>query len=458
VDLSEALARHVSSTTFADVPSAALDAAKRSLLDALGVSAAASTLARECLPFVELARAERAAPACTILGFGERTSPQAAVLANGALAHALDFEDAHDGALVHPNAAVVPVLLALAESRGGVQGPAFLTALAVGCDLTCRLSLAAGEALRLRGWYPPSLLGGLGATAAAASLLGLDQTRVLDAFSLAIGELGTHGELMHSRDSVLRSVRDAFPARAALTAALLAERGVRGFDRPLDGASGFFTAYAGGDLDVEPLLGGLGSSFAGAGISFKPWPSCRATHPFVEAMLALVREDGLRADELEQIVVTGGAVAEALVAAPRERKLRPGNVIEAKFSVYFTTAVAAATAELSLRSFDRLGDPQLLALAERVEFVLDPALDVVAGRVAVTTRDGRSAERSVVSVYGTPERPLSDADLRAKFDQCASFAAAAADWDRVADTILALDTLDDVGASLAPLLSRPPSH
>ena len=250
------------------------------------MSVAASGLAPECLPFVRLARAEGAAPVCSILGFDERTSPSAARASlNGALAHALDFEDAHDPSLSHPNAQTVPVLLALAESEGGISGRDFLAAQAVGCDLTCRLSLALGQVLAARGWYPPSLLAGFGATAAAANLLRLDERQTLDAFSLVLGQLGSHGQILGSTGSVIRSVRDAFPAQAALVSALLARDGVPGFDAPFEGPGGLCSTYAGGEGDLAAALDTLGSEYAGAGISFKPWPSCRATHAFVEGAL-----------------------------------------------------------------------------------------------------------------------------------------------------------------------------
>ena len=174
-------------------PPDAIEAAKLSLLDAMGVSIAAGTLGEGCAPFVALARAQGGEPVCTILGFGDRATAAGAALANGALAHALDFEDAHDEAFVHPNAALVPVLLALAEARGGVSGESFLTALAVGCDLTCRLGIALSTGLAARGWYGPPILGGLGAAAGAACLLGLDERGVRDgavADARAAGQLG----------------------------------------------------------------------------------------------------------------------------------------------------------------------------------------------------------------------------------------------------------------------------
>lgn len=450
---SSTLVRHCCRATYETIPGAALDAAKRSLLDAIGVSAAASGLAPECLPFVELARDQGRGP-CTILGFGERAAPIAATLANGALAHALDFEDAHDEALVHPNAPVVPVLLAIAESEPPVDGRRFLAAMAVGCDLTCRLSLACGRLLHARGWYPPSLLAGFGATVAGAHLLGLDERQTLDALSLVLGQLGAHGELVHAGGSVMRSVRDAFPAQAALASVLLARRGVRGYDEPLEGEAGFFRVYAGGDVDEEPLLAGLGETYAGAAISFKPWPSCRGTHAFVEGALALVDGFGLRAGEVERVRLAGAPVVGSIVAEPRARKLAPGSVIEAKFSVYSTVALALADGAVTLATFDdeRLDDESLLDLAQRITFEATPSVPVAGGVVAVERRDGTRLEHRVGSVLGSPANPLSDDALTAKFLDCIAHAATPLEPGRarrLAQDLLRLEEVDDVAAALA---------
>jgi 2-methylcitrate dehydratase PrpD len=454
MEVSSTLARHCSRTAFEDIPVRAAEQAACSLLDAIGVSMAASRLAPECAPFVELARAERAAPVCTILGFGERTSPSAAALANGALAHALDFEDAHDTALVHPNAPIVPVLLALAEAEPEIDGRRFLAAMAVGCDLTCRLSFAAGDRLRRRGWYPPSLLGGLGATAAGASLLGLDERATLDAFSLAIGQLGSHAELLHSPATVMRSVRDAFPAHAALAAVRLARNRLRGYDHPFEGASGFFPVYVGEPPNERILLEGLGETYAGSEISFKPWPSCRGTHSFVEGALALVHEHALEVGQIEHVSLVAAPVVGSIVAEPRARKLRPETVIDAKFSAYFTTALAFKEGRVTLEAFtvDRLADPELLALADRIEFEADPALDTGCGRVSVSTVGGATLVHEVTALAGSPANPLSREQLVDKFIDCARHAVCPFDASggrRFAEQILRLEEVESVAAELA---------
>ena len=453
VDVSEKIARHVSATRAEAIPANALEAARRSLLDAIGVSVAASGLAPECLPFVELARAERAAPVCSILGFGERTAPAAAVLANGALAHALDFEDAHDPSLCHPNAQVVPVLLALAQSEGGVRGGEFLAAMAVGCDLTCRLSQALGTPLADHGWYAPSLLGGFGAAAAAANLLRLDERRTLDAFSLLVGQLGSHGQIFGSTDSPMRGVRDAFPAHAALVSVLLAREGLRGFDRPFEGHGGLQAAYARGEGDLVSALEDLGERYAGEEVSFKPWPSCRATHAFVEAALELRGRERLQPAAIASVTLTGSPLATRIVAEPRAQKLRPGTIVEAKFSVFFTVALALATGKIALSSFTEatLDDPELLGLAGRIAFVADDAFGIDSGRVEVATTDGRTLAFEVAAAAGGPANPISDEALVAKFLGCTGYAAAPNDeasWKAFAARILTLEAAADVAAAL----------
>ncbi len=446
--ISAALADHVAAAGPADVPPEVLAAAARSLLDAVGVSLGAAGLVPECLPFVELARQEAGAADCTILGFDARASTTGAAFANGALAHALDFEDSHDLALCHPHAQVVPVALALAEARRPVSGARLLTAIAVGADITCRLSLALSDILRERGWYPPSLLGGFGATATAASLLGFDRRRTLDAFTLVLGQLGSHGRIHHGAGSSLRSVRDAFPAQAAILSALLAERGVRGDDEPLEGRGGFFDAYAGEAVEPRAILDELGERYEGAAVSFKPWPSCRATHAFVEAALRI------DAGSIVSVRLAGSPRVSDIVAEPRQAKLRPRTVIEAKFSAPFVSALALTDGEVGLHSFDenRLTDPALLDLAQRITFVADPRFGPEGGSLSVTTADGREATEVVAAAYGSPSAPIAAPDLLAKFLDCASHAPCARteqEWRALADAILAVGEADDAAASLA---------
>ena len=197
--LSLAIAERICAIGFADLPAQTVEITKRSLLDALGVSLAASGIGEGCEAFAQLAASAGAGvPESTVLGYGLRVAAPMAALANGAMAHALDYEDAFDGAPLHPNASLVAALLAEAEAIGGVSGRDFLAAMAVGCDFTCRLGLSLKTDPASLGWYPPPILGAFGATVAVARLHRLGPQQMLDALSLTLCQATCPGEIKYS--------------------------------------------------------------------------------------------------------------------------------------------------------------------------------------------------------------------------------------------------------------------
>lgn len=453
--LSDVLCRHVAAMTWDALPESARDGARRVLLDATGVIYAASGLAPEAQPFIRIAQANGVGR-CAILGTDVRVQPMAAALANGALAHAVDYEDAFDRAPAHPNASLVPVLLALAQSEGRIDGRRFLTALAVGGDLACRMALSLRQPMEVGGWYPPPIVAAYGAVAGAANLLGLNAAQVKDALSMVLCQVTMPGEIKYSRRTVLRAVREAFPAQAAITAALLAREGVAGFEAPLEGKAGFYALYAGGQFDPADLLDGLGDHFWGAELTFKQWPSCRGTHPFIEMALALRERHRLVPDQIVRVEVDVDDVQRMLVE-PLDRKQRPDVAIDAKFSIPFTTALALVRGKVGLDDFDAasLDDPAVLALAARIV----PA--VVAGdgwqrgsggALRLTRADGAVLSLDVDNALGCPARPLPHAAQVAKFVDCLGRAAKPLDPDAaaaLAARVLALETCADVGALFA---------
>jgi 2-methylcitrate dehydratase PrpD len=422
--VSRRLAEYVVGCAPRDVPEAAKNAAARSLLDAVGVSLAATGLGEGTAAFADLAREESGRGASTLLWDGSRLPAAAAAFANGALAHALDFEDAVDGLAAHPNAQVVPAALALAEEYDAT-GAELLTSLAVGCDTTCRIADLAGDRMSARGWYPPPIAGAIGATVAGALLARLDAEQVLDALSLVVSQTTASGEVKNSPGSLIRGVRDAFAAHAAVRAVQLARRGIRGFAAPLEGSAGFLATYAGADLDPTPLLRGLGQDFWGTEVSFKAWPSCRGTHAFIDAALRLRSEVDL--DDLEAIELTGAPV-NRMLAEPLAAKRAPRTAIDAKFSLPFTVALALVDGVVELGSFapDRLARPDLLAVARRVTFRPEPAWGTPArmtsGRISARLADGRERTLEVARPPGGPDAPMSTAALVEKFVECAGHA------------------------------------
>ncbi len=451
--LSARVAAHVAQCRFEALPYASVAAAKRAILDGTGVMFAASGLSDDVVPFVALARTQSASPQATLIGFDERVGVTMAALANGAMAHALDFEDAFDPAPCHPNASLLPALLSAAQFRPPISGRDFIAAVAVGCDLVCRLALSLRQSLESAGWYPPPILGAHGACAAVARALRLSPAQIIDAFSLLLCQNTCPGEIKHSPETVIRAIREAFPAQAALSSALLAERGVRGFAHPLEGRNGFFALFASGRYEPCDITDGLGQRFWIEALSFKKWPCCRGTHAYIEAAQTLRQEYGFSTGDIADLRIFGGEL-QRMLCEPRAQKQQPQTLIDAKFSLPFTLAVALRDQEVTLNSFTpaALSDPLLLSLAARARFEFGAAISLpAAGEIQLTLKDGRVLRHRVPQALGDPSRPLSDAALRAKFVNCTMNAArplSRRQAEALADRFMNLELEADVGALL----------
>jgi 2-methylcitrate dehydratase PrpD len=411
---------------FEDLPPTTVHAARRALLDATGVIAAASGLSPEARPFIDLAMSGNGARESSILGTGLGCPAPMAALANGAMSHALDYEDAFDGAPVHPDASLIPAVLALAQAREPISGRDLLTAIAVGSDLVCRLGLALQRPLEAGGWYPPPILGAFGAVAGCCRLLRLPASRLLDAWSLLLLQNSCSGEIKHSAESSIRAVREAFPAQAAVQCTLLAEAGIRGFSAPLEGRCGFFSLFAGGQYNPQVLRDGLGHRWYTEQLSYKPWPSCRGTHAAIEAALALRADPRFDAARVRDIVIEGGDV-QAMLIEPLVRKRAPLTAIDAKFSLPWTVALALVQGAVRLDGFDAVArsDEALRAMAGRCQWRARTgpgSRNAVAGALEIHV-DGVLLRREVTDPLGSPARPLSDGDLVEKFVDCLGRAA-----------------------------------
>jgi 2-methylcitrate dehydratase PrpD len=447
------LAEYVARTRFDDLPADVIAMTKRALLDAIGVSLAASGLEPACSPFIELALESGGPREATILGTQLRVPTVLAALTNGSFAHALDYEDAHEETRTHPNAAAIAAALPLAE-RVGASGRELVTAVALGCDVVCRLARAlVGDGAPPPGFYQPAIVGTFGAATAAAKLLKLTPEQVLDAWSLALCQNSCTQELQDSPESTIRAIREGPCARVGLESALLAAKGVRGFEAPFEGRSGFFVMYAGG-LQRQTLLTDLGKRFAGRDVSFKAWPSCRDTHVYVQAALELLGEHAIDAKEIAAVTVNV-TDKQMIVCEPAASKRRPQTAIAAKFSVYFTLAAALIDRQVDFESFSdaALERKDILALADKVAYRVLPSINDGAV-LEIQLRNGTTHRRNVRAVYGSPAAPMSDEALIKKFVDCGTRAAkphSAQALQDIAASILSLEAERNVRALIAKL-------
>jgi 2-methylcitrate dehydratase PrpD len=449
---SKILTEYIFNTNYSDLPKKAVEVTKMAILDAIGVTLGAGKMGEGCRTFVNLAKAGGGKEESTIIGFKTKVPSYMAAFANGAMAHSLDFEDAHEGALVHSNAATIPAALALAEANGKAGGRELITAVTLGSDIVCRLGLALNKNPMELGWYIPAILGAFGATTAAAKVLNLNTTQILDAFSLCLCQATCSAEIVNSPQSIIRSIRDSFAAKAGVLSGLLAKDGIRGFDFPFEGKAGLYHFYSQDDFNSEILLKDLGKVYESAKIAFKAWPSCRGTHAYVEATLKIIEEIKAAPEDIESIEVLVGAHSiNRKLCEPIESKRHPITAIDAKFSIPFTVATAMVKKEITLNSFNQqaLEDTKIAEAAEKVNYVTDERnwKESIAGSVTMKFKNGKTVSKTIDAVYGSPENPISRDSLIEKFMNCASYAAKKIPKNtlkNIADTILNLENVKNI--------------
>jgi len=459
--LSRQIARFIAETRYEHLPPLAVETAKKSLLDAIGVMLAASTLGDGCEPMLKVAVASGGHEESTIVGIGVKRPAPMAAFANGALAHAMDFEDTHDKAFVHSNAAAIPAALAVAEASGRISGKELITAIALGSELVCRLGLSIQDNLLEAGWYMPPIFGAFGAAAAAGKVMSLSPEQMLDALSLTLCQATCSAELTQNPQSVIRSIRDAFAAQSGVLSALLAKEGVKGFEQPFEGKLGFFHAYAKGRYDAEAITANLGTAYEMANVSFKAWPSCRGTHPYIEGALMIMREHGLRPDDIAAIKTVVSPVNQML-CEPLAAKRRPSSPINAKFSIPYAVSAAIHYGTVSLDHFqpEALGDDEVLRTAAKFSYEVDHTMglkDTLRGYTEIRTKD-RVFRTVVDAPYGDPGKPLGLDDLIAKFTACARHAAyphSERQLDHLVNCILNLESIEDIRKLTALLQAQP---
>jgi 2-methylcitrate dehydratase PrpD len=438
----------------ADPPAEVLHDARLRLLDTVGISIAALGSGPAEVAHALVTR-WGGAPGAGAIGLVERLPAPSAALVNGTLAHALDFDDTHVPSILHPSASIVPAALAAAE-EAGASGRTLLAAISVGNEIAIRLGNAGydpainNSVFFERGLHATSICGSIGAAAAAAVAYGLSTEQTAHAMAIACSMGAGLLEANRAGGSVKR-MHCGWAAHSGVVAAQSAAAGLTGPPTVLEGRFGFFQAYCGGAYDETALLGELGERWEIKACFVKPYPTNVFTHTGIDAALAL-RARGLKPEEVASVTIGAAAATLRTIANPREAKIQPESGYHAQFSGPFTFALA-------LRGGGGLGvylddftdaaveDPTNRALAAKVTHESDPRCEAIfpmhfPSIVTVITTDGRTLVEEVLANRGTAERPLSEDEVRVKYDLNARPLGSNAAV--IADRILGVAALDDV--------------
>jgi len=412
------LARFVCGLDAARLPARVVDQASLLALDTLGCGLAAVPLDFGA-SVLAAARRLGGPPESTLLG-GGRAGAASAVLANATLAHGLDFDDTREDAIVHTGCVAVPVALAVAEATGA-SGRAALGAIVAAVEVACRVGLAVPGRFHARHFHPTALAGCFGAAAAAGRLYGLDDERLAHAFGVCGSQAA--GIIEYLADgSWTKRLHAGWAAHAGVVAALLAREGFTGPRAVLEGDHGLYAAFAGGHdpSRLEALLGTLGREWEIERLTFKPYPCGSIAQPYMDCAARLRREHGPAPEQIAEVRCRTAAGPVPRLWEPLEAKRRPPNGYAAKFSLPYLVALVLANGHAGLDDFSdaAVADERVLALAARVGYEIDPAIDYprrFVGHVAVRLRDGRVLEAAQDHPRGGPDSPLTREELEAKF-------------------------------------------
>ena len=452
--LSSELARWAAGVAFGNLPQDIVAATKLRVMDVIGLAlAGAETDFGRSVR--EAALAISTAGPCRILGFGDRVGVTAAAFANGAFSQALEFDDTHNESIVHMSSPAVAVALALSEFTT-VSGRDLITAIAIGNEISCRVGSVSSGELHRRGFHPTGLFATFGAAYLAGKLLGLDA----DALARAAGIAGSFasGLLECWVDGTqTKFLHPGWSAQSGIMAALLARSGVTGPAQVFEGRWGLFASHvqdSSAHRDFARINDRLGEHWESRNSSFKPFPAAHVIHPYISAVLRLRAKHGIKPDDVERIECPVTAFMVGIVCEPTAEKLAPASDSHGRVSLQYSVAEALYHGALGKAAYsaESRGNPEILALAHRVQYHIDPDYPGPGrfkGAAKITLKDGRAFEEIEEYNRGSAENPMTYQELRSKFDDNSSGYLSAQQRDRLASKIEQLEFLPAASAMFA---------
>jgi 2-methylcitrate dehydratase PrpD len=456
--ISAAVAGFIATTSFDEIPDQAIAAAKRCLIDGLGVMLAGATvrgseILREYISSVGPPGRDREAGEATVLGPERLRAPAAqAALANGASGHAMDYDDTQlssspdrvFGLLTHPTVPALAASLAVGE-RMNVSGRAFLHAFLTGFEVECKMAEAIHPDHYQHGFHSTGTIGTFAAVASGAALMKLTSQQIPHALGIAAS---MSSGIRVNFGSMTKPLHAGRAAENGIVAAALASRGFTAGDDPLDGEWGYFQVLGNG-ADVGRIVPALGKPFSivNPGVSFKPYPCGSLGHPTMDAMLKLVTDHDIKPEQIARIRVRAGS---NILNPLRYRTAK--TELEAKFCLPFMMASIALRRRAGIREFtdEFVSSAPVQKMMAQVDTVFDQQIeargfDKMRSVVEVVLADGRTlTETSDERYRGGPENPFTRADLHGKFTDCASLVLPADRIRHALELIESVETLKSV--------------
>ena len=443
-DRTRLLAEEMTGLSYGVLAPEDVEQVKRLVLDHVGVAWRGSDMpwSRALAGWAaSLGNGVRESSGCVIVGTATRAAPSVAALVNAAAAHGMELDDTHDESLSHPGAPVIATALA-AGSVTEASGEAVIAAIVAGYEVMARVGMATGaDEVIERGFHPTALFGGFGAATAAAKLYGLDAAEMEQAWGLVLSAAG--GSMQFSQDAsgtTVKRLHAGYGAQHGTMAAEHARLGIAGPARAFDGRYGLCALF-GLRPRPERLERRAGEPLQIHRISLKPYPCCRLFHSTIDA-LGEVTDDFTMPDDAIAGIKVGGP--DILVSQHMLR--RPQSVMAAQYSLPYALGASIVCGPGHYEGYEgeRLDDPRILALADRVEAVADDAMQAAfpahfGSWVELARPDGTHRRAEVLDSRGTPARPLAAGSIADKVGGLLAATNHAPEVGDLADAVWSLD-------------------
>jgi 2-methylcitrate dehydratase PrpD len=458
--VTEKIAGFIVDTDYEDIPRDTVEKAKRTALDCLG-AALAGVGEPVSQTITGYATKLGGPPQASVFGAGVKVSVRDAALANGVIAHSLDYDDC--GVKIgHPSVLVLPAVLSLGEHLGA-SGRDILTAYMLGLEIEGKLALHADFKLMQARLNHQTWYGSIGAAAACTKLLRLDVAKTRMALGIAAnfacGLSANHG-------SMAGAMAAGNACRNGVIAVLMAQEGVTANSNIIEAKNGFYDTLVGaGHYDAERMANGLGNPFyiESPGIGLKKYPSCYHTHRALDSVFQLLGEHRLTEKDIVEVDVGTSERAMRVLAFSE-----PETPYQAKYSMPYCIAAAVVDGQVTLKTFtsDKMQDRGILEARKKVHLSfpdlpiwpgladVGPDTEFVGNPVTIRTTDGRSYAARVDIPRGDPALPLTDDELLSKYRDCGRSQLSSDDIERSVSLVLELEKVSNIGTLTAKFSSR----
>ena len=412
VPVTKAFAGFVADLTYESIDPKVLENLKWLLLDYLGVTAYGGSKIESSEPFLHsmLNLSGNAPGTCTVLTKGQRFLPQYAALLNGVYSHTLDFDDTFADGPLHPGSSIVSAALTQAEVSGA-DGKCILTGLAAGYEIICRLSSTLGYGAYERGFHNTGTAGIFGAVSTIIKIKGSDSRTIEAALGLAGSKAASSVQFLDNA-AWNKRLHPGFAVHDALICISLAEAGVIGAAKPIEGMSGFLKGYS-ATPKIEGIIDGLGKEWIHIATAIKPYPGYRFTHAVID-MAGKWRK--AKTCKVQNFHVSLPPSAFKAVGRPVPNKIHPKSIVDAQFSAYYQLALAWLDGnETGWAVYNRLYDKDVYEILDRITIEIGEDLGVLASRLEIRWEDGTIDMDLLTDPLGEPSNPLTWEHLLKKF-------------------------------------------